>query len=410
MRQQEKRRAPRAAHDSVLEFRDGEGRLTGETARLADFSARGARFSTPRAYAKGARVRGRIRLLERGVFEVTGRVVRLRERENFTLYGVEFDSCRRVPGRSRRAGLPLAVLLAVASALPARAAPRAVRAVEVVVAGGVVPADTRDGALEQPVRRALDTGNAAVVFLSGPPDEAGSDRLKSWGFRQAALSDAGATRDDSGDLGDDLKTLEDAGLRGFGAGADADSASEPLIERYRGRMIGFLAVNLSSPSASAAAGRAGVAFLDPDAAAARVSLVKAGCDKLVVFAAMSPPSDSAVPAGAERALARAAVAAGADAVVFQDGGGVRAAERVGGAVVLYGLGPFAAKAPGTPGTSAKIVFDADGTSVVFFPVESGGGRPLPASPAVRAKVRASLDALGALTQDPSSFRVSAAGR
>jgi hypothetical protein len=94
LRRQEKRRAPREPHDSVLEFRDGEGRLTGETARLADFSARGARFASPRAFSKGARVRGRVRLFERGVFEVTGRVVRLRERENFTFYGVEFDSVR----------------------------------------------------------------------------------------------------------------------------------------------------------------------------------------------------------------------------------------------------------------------------------------------------------------------------
>lgn len=88
------RRSPRVRHDSVLELYDEEGRLAAGAATLVDVSSVGISFTTTRAFAKGAQVRGRLRLLDAGVLEITGRVVRLKERTNSTLYGVEFDSVR----------------------------------------------------------------------------------------------------------------------------------------------------------------------------------------------------------------------------------------------------------------------------------------------------------------------------
>jgi hypothetical protein len=90
----EARRAPRIPHDSVLELYDQEGRLTADALKLIDVSSVGASFSTTRAFAKGAKIRGRVRLLDVGVLEISGRIVRFRERSNSTLYAVEFDSVK----------------------------------------------------------------------------------------------------------------------------------------------------------------------------------------------------------------------------------------------------------------------------------------------------------------------------
>lgn len=87
----EARRAARQPHDSVLEILDGSGRMSGGVARLVDVSSRGASFTTVRAFVKGARIHARMRLLNAGVLEIMGKVVRIKEKANFTLYAVEFD-------------------------------------------------------------------------------------------------------------------------------------------------------------------------------------------------------------------------------------------------------------------------------------------------------------------------------
>jgi hypothetical protein len=93
-----RRRSPRTPHDSALELLDDEGRLLAGAQRLIDVSALGLSFSTTRVFRKGAKIRGRIRIYERGAFEFEGRVVRLKERSNSNLYGVAFDSIKgRLP-------------------------------------------------------------------------------------------------------------------------------------------------------------------------------------------------------------------------------------------------------------------------------------------------------------------------
>ncbi|MFI5360952.1 MAG: PilZ domain-containing protein [Elusimicrobiota bacterium] len=103
MRTNEKRRAPRTRHDSVLELYDECGRLSPSNARLVDFSAVGARIATPAAFAKGSRVRGRMRLLRDGALDMTGRIVRIEPGTNFRRYAIEFDDVRRAPGGFARA-------------------------------------------------------------------------------------------------------------------------------------------------------------------------------------------------------------------------------------------------------------------------------------------------------------------
>ena len=90
----EPRRMPRARHDSVLELRDEKGELIDADLRLVDVSSGGASFSATQTFAVGDVIRGRLRLLDLGVMDITGRVVRVKARTNSILYAVEFDSVK----------------------------------------------------------------------------------------------------------------------------------------------------------------------------------------------------------------------------------------------------------------------------------------------------------------------------
>lgn len=94
----EKRRAPRTKHDSVFEIFDESGKRVACVAILSDVSTTGASFRSTRAFAKGERVYARLRLLREGVLDIAGRIVRVKDFSNNTLYGVKFDAVHR-PGR-----------------------------------------------------------------------------------------------------------------------------------------------------------------------------------------------------------------------------------------------------------------------------------------------------------------------
>jgi hypothetical protein len=90
----ETRRASRYPHDSVLEILGDPDSAPAGAVRLVDVSSLGASFASTRVFAKGAPIHARLRLLNAGVLEITGTVVRIKEKTNFTLYGVKFDSAR----------------------------------------------------------------------------------------------------------------------------------------------------------------------------------------------------------------------------------------------------------------------------------------------------------------------------
>ena len=92
----EKRRAPRASHDSVLEIYDSGGHLIIGIGRLVNFSNVGVCFSSTKVLAKGQKVVARIRLLKEGALEVSARVVWMKKRPNSVLYGIEFDTVQQI--------------------------------------------------------------------------------------------------------------------------------------------------------------------------------------------------------------------------------------------------------------------------------------------------------------------------
>lgn len=91
----EKRRARRDKHDSVVEILDEAGAIRA-SGRLADFSSSGVSFSSKTAFRKGECLKVRLRLLDRGTLEGEGEVVWVREKNGGSLYGVRFSGLRNV--------------------------------------------------------------------------------------------------------------------------------------------------------------------------------------------------------------------------------------------------------------------------------------------------------------------------
>ena len=95
-KKQEKRRSPRASHDSVLEIYDADGHLIIGIGRLMNFSNVGICFSSSKVLEIGQQVIARMRLLKEGALEASARVVWIKKKPNTLLYGVEFDSIQKI--------------------------------------------------------------------------------------------------------------------------------------------------------------------------------------------------------------------------------------------------------------------------------------------------------------------------
>ncbi|HAF94708.1 MAG TPA: hypothetical protein DCG50_01475, partial [Elusimicrobia bacterium] len=88
------RRFERQRHNSVLEIYDESGKSIAWTAQLVNFSMGGASFSTTKLLDTGTHIRARIRILTKGVMEISGKVVWGRKKTNSNLYGIKFDSIK----------------------------------------------------------------------------------------------------------------------------------------------------------------------------------------------------------------------------------------------------------------------------------------------------------------------------
>ena len=97
MKPNEKRRAPRVRHDSVVEILDASGTILIGTARLVDFSKVGLCIAGSLAVSPGDAVHARVRLLREGILEIVGRVVWLRKKPTGCQYGISAESTRQTP-------------------------------------------------------------------------------------------------------------------------------------------------------------------------------------------------------------------------------------------------------------------------------------------------------------------------
>lgn len=304
-----------------------------------------------------------------------------------------------------RRTLALAVLTA-ALAAPCVASKPAKGEVDMVVVGDIRlerrAASAGEAPITQAMYRAIDTGQTPLGSLSAFPSPLGLAKLKKWRFREMSVADAGLMKDGPVILASGLHALDEHGIHPFGAGDSVDDALQPSINNYRDRQIGLLGLNLSAGAAAAGRRSPGVAGVDIPALRQAVADARAGCERLIVVL-------DGAPLERQPDIAREAVGAGADAVVFHDPSPLLGpVERVGEAVVMYGLGRFAVDAPreeNTLGAIARITFGDGATTVRFTALDAAGGVPKPVLPEQRAKVRAALDALGALTKEPRSLTV-----
>jgi hypothetical protein len=91
-----KRRAARERHDSVLEIFDKSGKHIAWTGTLVDCSETGACFTTTRVLAVGDGVEARLRLLNKGALDISAHIVWRRKAGNASQYGLKFDTVKNI--------------------------------------------------------------------------------------------------------------------------------------------------------------------------------------------------------------------------------------------------------------------------------------------------------------------------
>lgn len=245
------------------------------------------------------------------------------------------------------------------------------------VAATLRGSDVRVGHLECPLSaRGTPAPNAKLAMRSDP---AVALALRSIGFD--ALSVAGNHALDFGivALGDTLNALRDAGIGACGVGANIEAARAPAIIEANGRRIALLSYCSILPTGYAAErARAGCAPLraythfhhvepdqpgtpprvltfadqsDLDALVAGIRAARSSADIVLVSIHWGLHFTRAALADYQRVVARAAVDAGAHAILGHHPHVLKAIEMYRGRPIFYSLGNFAIEQP--------YVFNAD---------------------------------------------------
>ncbi len=96
MADRHKLRPKRTSHDSVMEVYDATGKSVAWSGKLIDISSGGACFAADRELSAGDLILARVRIFGEGVKEIAGRIVWARKDKRGTLYGLKFDSAKRI--------------------------------------------------------------------------------------------------------------------------------------------------------------------------------------------------------------------------------------------------------------------------------------------------------------------------
>ncbi len=234
---------------------------------------------------------------------------------------------------------------------------------DVSLARGVVDEMTANGATFpfELVTHLID-GDVGFANLEGPLTERGSPWPKGYNFRtpprfasslvSGRISVVTLANNHMLDFGvegltDTLAALDAAGVRHVGAGANATDAHAPAVLDANGLHVAFLGCvatpdeggGFSIRSWEAEPAAPGVALCSNDGITADVTASKRVAD-FVVLAIHAGDEYRTTPNAAERELASAALAAGADAVIGAHAHVVQPIELQGGRLVAYGLGNF----------------------------------------------------------------------
>ncbi|MBI3566243.1 MAG: CapA family protein [Elusimicrobia bacterium] len=297
-----------------------------------------------------------------------------------------------------------------------------------------------DGPVAEAARKAGPAGPAAAVkdLLAGdivfgnleePLTTRGAKTVKTWNFRARPaqlklLKTAGfnllnVANNHVWDYGregfeDTLKALEKGDWDFVGGGRDRAAAEQVRTFEYEGLIVGFIGLTSTHPEAAwAGKSRPGVAYSDFARMGEIVGRAKKECDVLVVsFHGGTELAED--PNEIQKAVARAAIDAGADLFLGHHPHVLQPVEVYKGKPILYSLGNFLFVSP-TPTTRASVVarirLGRDGVRAIdLTPVDTNYGRPKPAPPELAAAAKAALDRMGALTARPDLVRFAEAPR
>jgi poly-gamma-glutamate synthesis protein (capsule biosynthesis protein) len=257
---------------------------------------------------------------------------------------------------------------------------------------------------------------ADIVFanLETPVTTRGEKTPKTWNFRAkpadlriaraagvTVLNVANNHVWDYGEVGflDTLSALEKGRWRYVGAGRDRERAEAVRLFKFKGLTVGIVGLTSTHPEeAWAGPSKPGVAYSDYDRIPGIVKRAHKKCDVLVVsFHGGTELADD--PNDIQKAVAHAAIHAGADLFLGHHPHVLQPVEIYEGKPIVYSLGNFLFVSPSPltkPEAIARAVLTKDGVKrLTFVPLDGNWGRPKPASPEVAARARAALDRLGA---------------
>ncbi|MFI5363537.1 MAG: CapA family protein [Elusimicrobiota bacterium] len=325
---------------------------------------------------------------------------------------------------------------ASSAAVAASSAP--VRDVEITLSAsgdirlsGPIAEIAREGGDAAPSQAIKGLLAADIVFanLETPITERGAKTPKTWNFRSkprdlrivraAGVNVVNIANNHVWDYGldgflDTLKYLEEDGWTYVGGGRDRAEAEKVRLFKFEGLTVGIIGLTSTHPEEGwAGKNKPGVAYSDFNRMKDIVGRAKRECDVLVVsFHGGTELADD--PNDIQKAVAHAAIDAGADLFLGHHPHVLQPVELYHGKIILYSLGNFLFVSP-TPTTRPEVVARArlgkDGVrGLDLIPLDGNWGRPKPASPEIAAAARAALDRLGALEARPDLIHFGATAR
>lgn len=311
--------------------------------------------------------------------------------------------------------------------------------------GTVTLAAVGDIRLDGPIARIAQQGGAGAPTadvrglleadivhgnLETPVTTRGTKTAKTWNFRAhpkllSIVSAAGFSvltiaNNHVWDYGlegflDTVAAVKKGGWVMIGGGKDRAEAELVRVIERNGLKVGFVGLTSTHPKEGwAKPGKPGVAYADFTRVAGVVARAKAACDVLVV-SFHGGTELAAGPNDIQKAVAHAAVDAGADLFLGHHPHVLQPVELYRGRPIVYSLGNFLFVSPTEstrPTVVARAVLTKDGVrKLSFHPVDGNWGRlkPAPNGGDVEARARAALDGLGAFGARPDLLAFVPAG-
>lgn len=205
-------------------------------------------------------------------------------------------------------------------------------------------------------------------------------------------------------LGPMLASLDASGIRHAGAGLTEEQAHAPAIVTSRGLRVAFLGyVNVPREGGGrggfdardweARGAQPGVAWADPPRVAAEVTAARARADVVIVLL-HAGNEELRTTSRPQRDAARAAIDAGAAAVLGSHPHRVQALERYHGGIIAYSLGDFVFDGRDILSAMLELELTRSGvTATRWIPLHTARGTPTPYEGRARADWKLYLERL-----------------